>query len=206
VRVRGFTLVEVLVALFVFALIAAAAVALLGVSVRAQDASRLKLDEVGDLQRTAAALGGDLAQAVDRPTRDAGGTRLPAFAGERSGAAVPFLRLVRGGWSNLDGAGRPTLQKVEYRLAGDALERVAYPQLDGAPPFPPARLLTGVAGVALRYRSRGGWSDRWDGGGAVPLPDAMEMTVTRRDGTTTTELLPVGTGYDPRPELGNAAG
>ena len=191
---RGFTLVEVLVALMIFGMIGAAGVAMLSFSVRAQGATRAKLDDVAALNRTVSILSADLAQAVDRPTRDERGTLLPSFAGEPGGAADPMLRMTRGGWANLDGAPRPGMQKVSYRVANGVLERVAYPMLDGAPALPAAALLTGVTDVRARYRYRGAWGDRWDAT-AAPLPDAMELVVTRADRRRYRQLFLVGTGY-----------
>ena len=202
-RPSGFTLVEVLIALTIFAMIASAGVALLAFSVRAQGASGAALDDAGAVNRLSAILTADLAQAQDRPTRDATGTPFPAFTG--GAGEVPLLRLVRGGWSNVDAAPRADLQKVEYRLAGDAIERVAYPALDGAQPLPPAVLLDRVRQVGLRFRFAGFWSDRWQGNAAAALPQAVELTAVRVDGTAYRLLFLVGTGY-PRPQVTDAPG
>ena len=181
-----------LVALLIFGLIAAAGTALLGVSVRAQGTTSATLDDVGDLNRLSAILTADLAQAYDRPTRDEAGTTLPAFTGQ-SGAA-PMLRLLRGGWTNVDAASRADLQKVEYRLTEGSIERVGYPALDGAAPLPAATLVEKVRAATWRFRYLGAWSDRWDGAGGVALPQAAELTLTRDDGRSYRLLFLVGTG------------
>lgn len=196
---HGFTLVEVMIALLIFGMIAAAGVAMLSFSIRAQDAAGARLDDIGAIERLSSILGADLAQAVDRPTRDERGLRLPSFAGNAGG-----LRLVRGGWSNLDEAPRPSLQKVEYRLDGDTIYRIGYPMLDGADPYPPGAMLERVKAITLRYRFNGAWSDRWDGTQGAPLPHAVELVVTRRDGTLLRQLFLVGTGYAPRKSGGRA--
>jgi general secretion pathway protein J len=199
-RERGFTLVEVLVALTIFGLIAAGGVAILSFSVRAQGATAAKLDDVTALNRTVSVLSADLAQAQFRPARDERGTVLPAFVGEGASTLDPMLRLVRGGWSNLDGLARPSAQKVAYRVVNGTLERISWPMLDGAVAQPPAALLTGVREARLRYRFRGAWSDRWDGSGPAPLPDALELRLVRRDGRQYRALFLVGTGYAPEPQ------
>ena len=196
---HGFTLVELMVALLIFGLIAGGGVALLGFSVRAQTIGGAKLDDLSALNRTAAVLAADCAQAVPRATRDGGGTLLPAFAGESGSAAAPMLRLVRAGWSNLDAVPRPGLQKVEYRVENGALLRLAYPELDGAAPLLAAVLLPRVRAATLRYRYGGAWSDRWDGAGGVPLPQALELVLVRADGMTIRQMFLVGTGYVPPP-------
>lgn len=196
-RERGFTLVEVLVALLIFGLLAAGGVAILSFSVRAQGATAAKLDDIAALNRTLSILSADLAQAVNRPVRDERGTRLPAFVGESGGAANPALRLIRAGWINPDQAARPALQKVAYRVENGVLERIAYPMLDGAPPLPAAALLTGVADARLRYRYRGAWTDRWDGASGPALPQAAELRLTRTDRRQYRMQFLVGTGYVP---------
>lgn len=196
---HGFTLVEVMIALFIFALLAMAGVAILSFSVRAGAATGAKLDQVAALTRTFSVLSADLAQAVDRPTRDEGGTIRPAFSGEAGASTTPMLQLVRGGWTNTDGAPRAAVQKVAYRLENGAFERVSWPALDGAAPLPPAVLATGIRDVRLRYRIAGAWSDRWDGSGGAPLPQALEITLARADGTVWRALFLVGTGRLPAP-------
>ena len=201
---RGFTLIEVMIALMIFGMIAAAGVALLSFSVNAQAATGVALDDVGALARTNALLSGDLGQAIDRPARDTNGTRRPAFVGESGGTQL--LRLTRAGWSNLDARPRPSIQKVEYRVADGALQRIAYPMVDGAPALAPAHILDNVANVRLRYRLAGAWSDRWDGTQGAPLPQAMEMTIERRGGTLYRLMFIVGSGWRPRPDEAQGGG
>lgn len=190
---NGFTLVEVMVALMIFGLIASAGVGLLAFSVRAQAATTARLDDIGALGRQSSLLAADLAQAVNRPARDDRGTLLPAFVGDA--ASVTF---VRAGWSNIDGQPRSSLQKVSYRIDGDTLDRIAWPMVDGAAALPPAAALSGIRMVKLRYRIAGAWADRWDGKTA-PLPQALELFVERKDGLAFRQLFLVGSGAPPLP-------
>lgn len=202
---HGFTLIEVMISLMIFGLLSAAGVALLAFSVRAQGATGSKLDDVSALARLSAVMSADFAQARDRRTRNEAGDPLPAFTGESGSGSAPMLRLVRGGWSNLDAAPRPGEQKVEYRLTDGALQRVAYPMLDGAQALPPAALLTDVRQVALRYRTDGAWSDRWQGPPTNALPQLVEMRLIRTDGREFRQMFLVGTGYRPNPKEGGDA-
>ena len=201
---HGFTLVEMMVSLLIFALLAAAGVGLLAFSVRAQQATDGKLAEIAHLNQLGSALSADLAQVRARATRDAAGNILPVFTGANGSGATPMLRLVRAGWTNIDEAARPSEQKVEYRLADGVLQRISYPMLDGAAAGPTAAILKGVSQVNLRYRYAGAWSDHWDGTPDRPLPDALEMTITRTDGPVFRELFLVGTGYRTAKERGAA--
>lgn len=201
---HGFTLVEVMVSLLIFGMIAAAGVAILSFSVKAQSAIGSKLDDLSALTRTMSILSADLAQASLRGARDESGAPLPAFLGDSGSGAMPMLRFVRGGWSNIDGAARASTQKVAYRVADGAFQRIAYPMIDGAQPLSPAALLPNVRQVGLRYRLAGAWSDRWDGVQGVPLPEAMEITIQRTDGIVFRQLFLVGSGYaPPRQEVVN---
>ncbi len=200
---NGFTLIEVMISLLIFGLLAAAGVAVLSFSVRAQGVTQAKFDDIAALSRLNAILSADLAQAVPRATRNAQGAPQLAFEGT---SGDPMLALVRGGWTNLDEAPRSDAQKVEYRLRNGAIERIAYALLDGADPLPPAVMLSGVDQVALRYRINGAWSDRWLSTPEAPLPEALEMQIARRDGRRYRLVLLVGTGYVPPPPEGQSLG
>ncbi len=194
----GFTLVELMVSLVIFAMLSAAGVALLAFSVRAQGAASTRLGEVAQLRRVNAILTSDLAQAVPRPYRDRAGALQPAFTGN-AGESTVALGLVRGGWSNPDGLPRASLQRVEYRLAANRFERLAWPHVDGAEPLPPAVLLTGVTALRMRYRVAGAWADRWDIDLATALPQAVEIVLEVDRIGSVRQLFLVGTGTLPRP-------
>ena len=184
-----------MIALMIFGMIAAAGVALLSFSVRAQAATGARLDRVAAIARLSSALSADLAQAADRPARDGDGTLRPAFVGENAS-----MQLTRAGWSNLDGDPRPTLQKVAWRLTDGVIERQGWPMLDGAAPLAPAAMLDRVRSVALRYRVDGAWLDRWQGDPQVALPQAVELRIVRDDGVAIRQLFYVRAEYRP-PEV-----
>ena len=197
---HGFTLVEVMVSLLIFGMLAAAGVAILSLSVRAQETTGAKFDDISALNRTLALMSGDLGQATLRSARDESGTTRPAFTGDSDGQ----MAFVRAGWSNIDGAPRASIQKVAYRIDAGVLQRIAYPMVDGAAPLPPTALLTGIDRVSARYRFRGAWSDRWDGSQGAALPQAVELSIGRADGQGYRAMMLVGTGYAPPPQPGAA--
>jgi general secretion pathway protein J len=107
---QGFTLVELMVALFIFALISAAGVTLLSYSVSAQASAGTRLDEVAALRRVGAILTADLAQASPSravrapPAR----SRWPLFAGAGAMTARPHdprFRRSSIGWSTIGWSG-----------------------------------------------------------------------------------------------------
>lgn len=192
---NGFTLVELMISLLIFGILAAGGVMLLSFSVSAQASAKTRLDDIATIRRLGSALTGDLAQAVPRTTRSVSGDRVPAFRGTAGAGVEPLMAFVRAGWSNAAGASRASLQKVEYRLNGDRLERVAYPMLDGGEPQAGAVVLEGVRSIRMRYRKDGEWLDAWAESQPELLPGAVEMVIDRGDGAPIRQVFVAGSGY-----------
>lgn len=175
----GFTLVELLVALAIFALMSVAGVTLLRSGSDTQLAVKDRLEGLSRSNRLYNALEGDLAQTVARPVRDAAGQPVPAFT--QNDAAVPgaLFGFVRAGWSNFDDTPRAGLQRVAYSLDGGTFKRVSWPMLDGATPIDAATLLENVSAAILRFRDeKGEWRDDWTATDADALPRAVELRLT----------------------------
>lgn len=191
---NGFTLVELLVSLLIFGMLSAAGVALLSFSVRAQEVAGERLGDLAALRRTSALIAADLGQAAPRIHRDEAGLPRPAFVGGsgEGGVAVAF---VRRGWENVGAEPRASLQRVEYRLAADRLERRAWPRIDGSAPLATTVLLDGVRRLRLRYRDRQGeWRERWDPTDPAELPLAVELVLDTQATGTTRQLFLAGRG------------
>lgn len=172
---RGFTLVEMLIALLIFGLISAAGVAVMSHAAGNQDAVRGRMQRLAEFQRARGVLKIDLSQAALRRVRHAGGSAARnAFVGGRVGEDGPLLAFVRRGWSNPEGLARSSLQYVEYRLVNGRLERSHRAMLDGAPAATPQVLLTGIESARIFYRYRGEWLDGWPGG-AQAMPAAVRL-------------------------------
>lgn len=188
-REAGFTLVEMLIALLIFGMIAAAGVGLLRFSVDAQGATRVRLEALASQRRVEALITSDAAQAVPRITRNPAGDPVQAFEGGPDG-----FTLVRAGLDPLEDMTRPSLRKVAYTVEGGRLTRRTWPMLDGADPEPPATMIDRVASVTLRYRARDGWRDEWDPIRPDLLPRAIEMIVRPARGPAMRYLFLVGAG------------
>lgn len=160
---RGFTLMELLVAVALFAVVSAVAYAGLRAAMTTRQAAELHAERIAELQRAFAQLALDLSQLADRPGRDAQGQTDAAFELTGTGA-LPSLELVRGGRTNPAGLPRSNLQRIEYRRVEDRLERLAWSNLDRVQgETPNARvLLAGVTGVAWRFvDGDGAWHEAW---------------------------------------------
>ena len=98
----GFTLVELLVALAIFALISVAGVMLLRSGSDTQLAVKGRLEDLSRTNRLYNAMEGDLAQVIARPVRDQSGQPVPAFTENDAGTPGALFGFVRAGWSNFD--------------------------------------------------------------------------------------------------------
>lgn len=194
-RAAGFTLVEMMVALFIFGLVAATGVALLGFSVRAQAAAARQLDAAADERRTAAILTADFAQALPRVARDRDGNPVREFEGGDGRTPGIVVGYVRGGRSNPDGIARAGIERIDLVLERGRLERRSYPMADGASPGTSIVLAEDVESLALRYRDATGWRPRWDVPRPDALPSAIELTVKRRGRPALLSAFLVGTPY-----------
>ena len=175
----GFTLVELLVALAIFALMSVAGVTLLRSGTDTQLAVKGRLEVLSRGNRLYNALEGDLAQAVKRPVRDLAGQAVPAFIQSDPAVAGSLFGFVRAGWSNFDESPRAGLQRIAYTLDGGALKRVSWPMLDGATPNEAASLVENVSSAIVRFRDdKGEWRDDWTATDADALPRAVELRLT----------------------------
>ncbi len=198
---NGFTLVEMLVALSIFAAIAAMGVGLLRSSVDTQDAVQSRLKAMGGVNRLRAVMANDLAQAVQRATRGPAGEAVPAFTGSSTGFAF-----VHGGAGSLDGSPRPAVERVAYALVGSEWRRATQPMLDGTALGEGDRLIGDVAGVTVRYRDeRGNWGDSWTSEPGDRLPRAVEVRVARRGREALTMLFLTAPTLTPPPVAESAA-
>ncbi|MHB8911101.1 MAG: type II secretion system minor pseudopilin GspJ [Lysobacter sp.] len=172
---KGFTLVEMLVALVVFGLLSAAGVSVLAYTADNRGVIRGRMDRLGEFQRARSLLKADFAQAAVRRIRDAEGLAARnAFAGNRLDSPGPLFGFVRRGWANPDAEPRASMQYVEYRLVDGQLERSARGALDGAAATAPQVLLAGIRHATVGYRYRGQWLDGWPGG-ADAMPEAVRL-------------------------------
>jgi general secretion pathway protein J len=172
VRVRdsGFTLVEMLVALTIFALLAGAGVALLRTSIDSQTATAVRLDDAGAVMRLRALLSSELATAQPRPYRGANGDVWAAMSG--SADRISFVHA---------GGDNGTLERVSYAATGGAIRRSASDAIDGGTEGDNGQaMLDGIAAARWQYRSIDGvWRDNWTPTDIGALPRAVALTVER---------------------------
>lgn len=123
---RGFTLIEILVAMAIFTLIGLASTGLLTTVIDSNSLSQERFEKLQLLQRAMVTIERDIQQAVSRPVRANGEKQEIVMAGgEVDGSDDDGIGFVRGGWHNPQlMLPRSTLQYVAYRLRDNKLERL----------------------------------------------------------------------------------
>ena len=190
----GFTLVEVMISLMIFAVLAAAGAAVLSGAIDNRFAVKAASDRVGDLQRMRGLLRADLGQATARRSRGPTGRPMPQPIIGAAAPGDPLLVLNRAGWSNPGEQARPSLQRVEYRLVEERLERRVFTHLDGARPGPPQVLYRGVRDVTVEFVRDGQATPAFISTLDRPLPDAVRIGMTVKGYGRVDQVFIVGSG------------
>ena len=196
---RGFTLLEVLVAVFIFAIVGMLAMGGYNELVKQSEIVESNAGRTRAVQAAVQRMSEDFEMLEPRPIREPLGESLePAL---RSDTRTETLAdLTRSGWTNPAGLSRSTLQRVTYRLQDNKLQRAYWNTLDRTLTAEPtsAVLLDKVRSVGFRFMDQNqSWHDQWpplgySGPDAARLrPIAVEFTIELEDWGKIVRLLEV---------------
>ncbi len=195
----GFTLVELLLAVALTAVVAGLAYAGLANGISASTALATEVQQLTELQRALAVIEDDLWQVRLRPVNHGAGYREPAFV--TAPEAEVLLAFTRAGALQLPDQVRSPLTRIRYVLRDNALWRQHWPAADRSDALQPpleTLLLEQVRGVTLELlappvsvfgndapslqAAGGNWQRSWNSNDAAtalasPLPLAVRLTL-----------------------------
>jgi general secretion pathway protein J len=174
-RQSGFTLLELLVAISIFAIISAISYGTLIRIIDQDEHLELERRYWQTLGTSLIRLEEDLAFTIPRSIRDSGGFPVPAFTGQPiddRAVSPPSLEFTRAGSWRLQTDTTTGIQRIAYRVKNNELLRQVWPTLDRGPVDQPRSfvLLNDVELFELRFLgSNLSWSDHW------PLEENKEV-------------------------------
>jgi general secretion pathway protein J len=185
-RQRAFTLVELLVALAIFAILAAFAYRGLNALLESRAALERESRKWRDVALFVGRIERDLGAVLPRRASAASGTSMaPVTSHVEAGNERTGLSLTRAG-SPLQENFLAAPQRVAYRLREGRVERLAWSGTEASPREEPlaVAVLGPVSALAFRFLdARGEWRTAWGfGGSPEPTPAAVEVAVTLASG------------------------
>jgi general secretion pathway protein J len=176
----GFTLLELLISMAIFSLLAAMAYSGLNNVLQVRERTEVRADQFKRLQLAFNLMQRDIEQIIDRSIRDGYGSAQPALVGGQFNEYL--LELTRTGWRNPLQRARSNMQRVAYAVEENQLIRLSWKMLDRAAEDPPHKrvLLDNVEQLDFKYIAGGNEpSDTWPPAsiGTAGTPVAMPAAV-----------------------------
>ena len=168
---QGFTLLEILIALAIFAVMSMMAYAGMAAILDARASTVPRAQQLAQLQTTLYLLNEDLSQVIKRPIRDQLGSSEPAFSIGRGNEILVFTRTVPSWLAN---SSETNLLRVSYSLEKEALYRRVWtiPDRTQQTEYRRRKLLV-TQGVTIK-----GFSSKTKAWGEIvgEIPQALDMS------------------------------
>jgi general secretion pathway protein J len=186
---RGFTLIEIIVVVLVFSIMAVMAYGGLNTVLKTRSAVEASMERTAAMQKAFLRMRADFQNVRNRPARDGFGDEQPPLRAAKEGP----LTLVRGGWRNPLLLPRSSMERVSYELDEKILKRASWRTLDQAQDVQPVvlPLLDNIEELRWRFLDDADqWQDIWPPqanvantaqAAAQPPPKALEITLVTKD-------------------------
>jgi len=175
----GFTLVEVLIAVFIFTIISLMMVSGLRTVLQSSAGTEKRSAQITDLQMTLLLFSRDFEEVILRPITNAKGAIDAALIGNST-----EISFTRAGFTNpLSQFKRSTLQRVRYSLQDETIERATWQVLDQTAKSKPdtRKLLNNIEKLSFEYLTKEGkFSATWPANGSTDdsLPLGIKVSIS----------------------------
>ncbi|MDX2321769.1 MAG: type II secretion system minor pseudopilin GspJ [Moritella sp.] len=178
---RGFTLIEMMIAIAIFALLSLGAYQVLQGVLRSDEISTERGNALKQLQRAMVMVERDFQQMNARNNRsDDELTAMPLQTGKfMFDSDEDGIAFTRSGWRNpLSQLPRSSLQRVIYRVKDAHLERLSYIYLDPITGEEPKKklILENVEAMTFEFYHENKWTETWTD--KTALPDSVKVILT----------------------------
>lgn len=183
----GFSLIEMMIAIFIFSIVSIMAYGGINYVLKGQNYLQSSSNQLRDMQLTFRYFEKDINQMINRSVLNQYQDLQPSFVGDEN----KTFSFTHAGWRNPANLARSKLQRVSYGLSENTLKRYTWGQLDGAiaEEYFTTDLLEGVESIKLRYLDQANqWQTTWPplNSSFVPqvgsiqkftIPRALELTI-----------------------------
>ena len=184
----GFTLVEIMVAMAIMALIGVGALSVLNTATNASDNIRNDGNRLNNVQRAFMFISNDMQQLTLRQVRDEYGEKLASMKSDQQ-ASTPFIRFTRLGRRNPARLPRSNLEHLIYTVEDKILYRTSYTYADGMSADAGLKrpILKSVDDMKMTFFDGETWHEYWPLAElgfdeiAVSLPVAVKMKLILSD-------------------------
>lgn len=200
---QGFTLLELLVAVAIFAILGVGSYRLLASTISVRDAAKAHDAALIQLQRSFIIINRDMSQAIARPVRDQYGDTLAALVLKSN-----TLELTRVGVPNPLKQVRSDLQRVSYEVNNKGeLVRSSWQQLDRDRGVEPQKavLLTQISKITFKIHNQSGGTDtEWPAfkqaneQAKQELPRSVEISLTVKPWGEITRIFALPQSLEPK--------
>ena len=175
----GFTLLELLVSITIFAVMSVMAYGGLSSVISNSESSKMALTRLQEVQQTMVNIERDFSQIAKRDIRDEfGSVRAYLITDDNSDLLIEFTR---NGRRNPAGLLRSNMVRVAYKLENGDLKRLYWPQLDRVQGMLPHEntLLSNVTIAELQFLdSNNEWHSQWPPLNASATPNNTSLALT----------------------------